>query len=286
MERLRIAPTYDAQWLEIERPKPLTDNRLERLVQDVLDGKLARDISDQVYIDFKEQFQSHVFGSSFNKLHGHESFSRSDICIGCTQFIDTLYMKGDLQFLKGEYRYHTRLNPNATFSVPGYLRSGTPLIISLPFPSIGIEHPQMQEILDECLAKNIAVHIDGAWITACKDISFDFSHPAIKSFAISLSKGYGLGWNRIAVRWTRELEPDAITIMNDFHMNNRALAIIGLHFLKNLDKDYLWKTHSDRYYQICRDFGLTATKTIHLALREGQPVGVSSLIRYLENAST
>lgn len=286
MERIKIAPTYDYQWLQIERPKPLSDNKIEQLTQDVLDGKLNKDISDQVYIDFKNLFTSNVFDSNLNNIRGYESFLRSDICIGCTQFIDTLYMNGPLQFFKGEYRYHTRLNPDAVFSVPGYLRNNVPLIVSLPFPNLGSEHTNMQEILDECLSKKIDVHIDGAWITASRDIDFDFSHPAIKSFAISLSKGYGLGWNRIGLRWTKQKKPDAITIMNDFHMNNRALAMIGLHFLRNLGKDYLWKTHEKRYYQVCKDFNLTPTKTIHLALLNNQPVGVSSLIRYLENEST
>lgn len=285
MERLKIAPTYEEKWLQVDRPKPLSDNKIEMLVRDVLDGKLDKDISDDVYSDFKSYFQSCVFGSSLNDLRGRQAFTRSDICIGCTQFIDTLYMKGELQFLKGEYRYHTRLNPNAVFSIPGYLRHNVPLIISVPFPSIGVEHPDMLSILDECLSKNIDVHIDGAWITACRDITFDFSHPAIKSFAISLSKGYGLGWNRIGVRWVKDTTPDAITIMNDFHMNNRALAMIGSHFLKNLGPDHLWSTHGERYYKVCRDFNLEPTKTIHLAIKQGQPVGVSALIRYLENES-
>ena len=112
---------------------------------------------------------------------------------------------------------------------------------------------------------------------------FDFSHPQIKSVGISLSKGLGLGWNRIGLRWTKESKADSITIMNDFQMNNRALAMIGLHFIRNLPVDYLWNKHSERYYKICKDFQLTPTNAIYLALRNGQPVGVSPLIRYLED---
>jgi hypothetical protein len=141
----------------------------------------------------------------------------------------------------------------------------------------------MKELLDEAKNKNIPVHIDGAWVTCCRDITFDFSHPSIKSVAISLSKGLGLGWNRIAVRWTREEVPDAITIMNDFKMNNKALVIIGLHFIRQLPPDYLWKTYGDTYYKICKDFNLTPTNAIYLALRNNQPVGLSPLIRYVTN---
>jgi len=71
--------------------------------------------------------------------------------------------------------------------------------------------------------------------------------------------------------------------MNDFNMNNRALAIIGLHFIRNLSPDYLWINHAERYYKVCDDFNLTPTNSIYLALKNNKPVGVSPLIRYLEN---
>jgi hypothetical protein len=141
----------------------------------------------------------------------------------------------------------------------------------------------MTEILDEAQDKGISVHVDGAWLTCCRGINFDLLHPSISSVGISLSKGLGLGWNRIGLRWTRQTKADAVTIMNDFRMNNRALVKIGLHFIRNFSTDYLWTMHGDRYYKVCEDFGLTPTNSIYLALRNGEPVGVSPLIRYLEN---
>lgn len=280
MERIKIAPTYDEQWLEAERPQPLSDPTIEQMQLDVLNGQISKDITNQVYEDFKHEAEQWIINSPFNNLTGLNTFTRKDIIIGCTQFIDTQYMKGSIQVLPGDYRYHQRLG-RAFVREPGRLCAHIPLVIAMPFPSIGSPHTQMKEILDEALAKSITVHIDGAWITCCRDIEFDFSHPAIKSVGISLSKGLGLGWNRVGLRWTREDKPDAISIMNDFNMNNRVLAMIGLHFIRNLPSDYLWQTHGDRYYKVCADFALTPTKSIYLALRNGQPVGVSPLIRFL-----
>jgi hypothetical protein len=280
MTRLRIAPNYSEQWLEVDRPQTLSDLKIESLIGEVMSGKLDRDISDTVYDNFKTEAKQWILGSQLNSLTGLDNFLRTDICIGCTQFIDTIYMKSQPQILVGDYRYHDRLGNWGT--QPGLLKEDTPLIIAMPFPSIGNKHTQMDEILNECLDKNIDVHIDGAWVTCSRDIHMDFNHPAIKSVAISLSKGLGLGWNRIGLRWTKESTPDAITIMNDFHMNNRALAMIGLHFLRNLQLDYLWKTHGDRNAQICNDFNLTPTKSIHIAMQGTQPVGIAPLIRYLE----
>ena len=284
MERTKIAPEYSIEYLEIDRPQTLSDNRIESLISDILNGRTDKDISDKVYKDFTELAKDHILNNPMNNLSGLESFGRIDICNGCTQFIDTLYMNhGSLQVIQGDYRYHSRLNPELIYSVPGNLIPQKPLVIALPFPSLGSIHPQMKEILDECLEKEIDVHIDGAWISCSHGINWDFSHMAIRSVCYSLSKGYGLGWNRVALRHSRLAKPDSITIMNDFHMNNRALFLVANHFLRNLPKNHLWDTHGVNYYKVCNDFNLQATQSIHIAMRNNQPVGVAPLLRYLEN---
>lgn len=281
MQRVKIAETYESMWLEVDRPSPLSDNRIERAIQDVLNGRLDKDITDAVYFNFKKEVSNWIFATKINNLSGIDSFTRTDIIMGCTQFIDNIYM-GPVQTIRNDYRYHERLGKSYIKDV-GSLIPNIPLIIAMPFPNIGAPHVDMEEILNESHKKNIEVHIDGAWITCCRDIDFNFNHPAIKSVGISLSKGLGLGWNRIGLRWSKENVKDSITIMNDFNMNNRALAMIGLHFIRNFETDYLWNTHSEKYYKVCNDFNLKPTKSIYLALQDGNPVGVSPLIRYLEN---
>jgi len=280
--KIKIAPEYDPIYLEVERPQPLVDNYIESLIQDVLSGRLDRDISDQVYNNFKSEMTAWLLQSRLNTIQGLDQFDRVDIINGCTQFIDTTYMNGPVQVVTGDYRYHARLGNWYTY--PGFLNKEKQLVIAWPFPSTGDTHVGMKEILDEAGNKGISVHVDGAWFTCCRGIDFDVSHSAIKSVGISLSKGLGLGWNRIGLRWTKSNEADAITIQNDFNMNLRAPAMIGLHFLRNLAPDYLWTTYGDAYYKICEDFDLTPTKSIYLALKNGIPVGVSPLIRHLENA--
>jgi hypothetical protein len=280
MNRIKIATSYDDSWLEIDRPQPLIDNKIEDITRSISAGN---NFTDQVYIDFKKEMTNWIFSSQLNQLVGFDSFNRADIINGCTQFIDNLYMQGPVQVLRHDYRYHERLGL-AYIKDVGSLIPGIPLIIAMPFPSIGDTHPDMEEILNEAKNKRIDVHVDGAWLTCCRGINFDLSHPSVKSVAISLSKGLGLGWNRIGLRWIRNIpHSDSISIMNDFHMNNRALSIIGLHFIRNLKPDYLWETHGTKNIKICGDFNLTPTPCIHLALKDNQPVGLSPLIRYLEN---
>lgn len=279
MDRIRTAPEYSADYLEIERPSPLSDLKIEQLIQDVITGSLDKNITDSVYTNFKQEMTNWLFNSKLNHVIGFNVFNRVDIINGCTQFIDNIYMQGRPQVLIGDYRYHARLGN--LWSKPGSLKNDVPLIIAMPFPSTGAVHNKMTEILDEAQNKGISVHVDGAWLTCCRGINFDLSHPSIKSVAVSLSKGLGLGWNRIGLRWTRQTEADSVTIMNDYNMNLRAPAMIGLHFLRNLSPDYLWNKYGNAYYKICKDFDLTATNSIYLALRNTQPVGLSPLIRYV-----
>lgn len=282
MNRYKIAPSYSADYLEIDRPSPLSDNKLEQLIQDVLSGNLDKDITDSVYDNFKKEVSDWIASSKLNKLSGFDKFNRLDIINGCTQFIDNLYMQGPVQTIRNDYKYHERLGLGYIKDV-GSLIPDIPLIIAMPFPQIGAPHFDMEEILDEAITKRISVHIDGAWISCCRGIHFNFDHPAVQSVGISLSKGLGLGWNRIGLRWTRNFKQDSVTIMNDFRMNNRALAMIGLHFIREIKPDYLWETHGDKYYKVCKDFNLTPTNSIYLALQNNRPVGISPLIRYLEN---
>ena len=72
MDKIRISPTYDEKYLEIERPSPLIDNKIESLIQDILHGRWDSDITDKVYSDFKTEAHDFIFGTTLNKLTGIE----------------------------------------------------------------------------------------------------------------------------------------------------------------------------------------------------------------------
>jgi hypothetical protein len=285
MERVRIAPTYDSRWLEIQRPQPLCDRYLESLFEDTVTGFKGKkpDHSIKIHDEFKTKFKNFVFSSKLNNIIGIDSFHYEDLISGCTQYIDNLYMQGSLQVISGDYKYHERLD-RAVIKKVGDLVPEIPLIISVPFPQYADIHPDMNSILDECKLKNIPIHIDGAWITCCKDIVFDLQHETIKSLGISLSKGLGMGWNRIGLRFSKNKISDSISIMNDFHMQNRMLSIVANYVLDNVESDYLWNNYKYQNEKICKDFNLIQTKSIHIAINDQQqPVGLSPLIRYLKN---
>jgi hypothetical protein len=291
----KTVPAYNDMYLERDGCKPFIDKTHEQLMQNVMTNGF--NFLDTVFIkagvnplathslfsEFKTKFQQHLMSSKLNTLTGFSSFSRVDICLGCAHYMDTLHISHDIQILEDEYRYHTILNPNLIPKTLDTLESGKHLIISVPFSKIGTMYPQMTALLDRCLELNIPVHIDGAWVSAARNVVIDFSHPAIHSLGISMSKGYGLaGWNRIGLRWTKDNKEDSITILNDYLQINAYCVAIGNYFLDNVLPDHLWLTHGNNHNKICKDFNLISTDTVHMARDGTSNIGLSPLLRYLE----
>lgn len=290
---MTIATEYTREWL-LKKPMAITnDKTMKRITKDFFNTHNG-ERHEEVYNEFKIEFTDWLHAGSLNNLTGFDAFPERDICNGCTQFIHDLYISygpSGLMTVQNDYRYHWRLNKEIEYMTLNNIEmfslnkdgSRKPLLITMPFPHISDVHHDMDELLDKCNDLDIPVHIDGAWITCCRDITFNFDHPAIKSFAISLSKGLGLGWSRIGVRYSRKNDPrSSIYIINDHGMNCMPLTWLGLHFLRNLEPDYCWRKYGKAYYKVCFDFDLIPTKAIHVArLQDGTPVGVRALIKYL-----
>jgi hypothetical protein len=237
-----------------------------RQLREQVHGIIAPDVSVEKYITLAQQYFT---GSTLNQLTGFDQFPCHDIILGCSQFIDSLLIRYGilgLQILEGDYGYYQRLDPNIKYATPGALVPGKPLLISMPFVGSIDTHPMMQEILDECSQKEIPVHVDSAWVTSTKDIVFDYSHPAIESFAMSQSKGMDLGWNRIGLRWSRVPTPtDSVSIYNQFQMIPVVNLAIGCRYLEQIQPDHLWKLYGTLYNTVCRELYLRPTKSIHVA---------------------
>lgn len=271
---------YTSDWLQHERPQPMYDISINKLYDNLF--KENPIYNDNIIEDFKTEFRRFLENHALSKLSGIDMFPHNDICVGCTHFIDDIYQRVGIEnvmIFEHDYKYHWRLNPDIEFVTLDTLVSNKELIISMPFPAHGDVHPLMNTILDRCNQLDIPVHLDGAWITCSRDITFNFDHPAIKTFAVSLSKG-GMGNDRIGVRFSRNRPNGSITIMNDFNMNCRSLMHTGLKFMRDLGPEYFWKKYETRYYQVCEDFNLIPTKAIHVAKTiEGQILGVRPLLR-------
>lgn len=294
MSIITVPESYSETYIETHKCRPFVDKLQEQLILDVgkthyypLDNSFSVaqvNKTIDIFDSFKTSFTDYITSSKLNSIVGLDKSLRSDIIIGCTQYIDDLHIRyPDIQVLTHEYNYHVRLKPNLIPCTVDTMCANIPLIISIPFSYYGGTHPDMSTILDRCVELNIPVHLDGAWITASKNIHIDFSHPAIVSLGISLSKGLGLsGWNRIGIRYTKDISEDSITVMNDHLQIPSVLVLVGSYFIKNVAIDHLWNTHGQNHYKICSDFNLNTTDTIHMATKDNKILGICNLLRYLE----
>ena len=271
---------YNEQWLQQDRPQPMYSSNINKFYDNFYQHNPVHtpDLDQQ----FKDTFVKWLDNHKYSSFTGLVAFKHKDIINGCTQFIDDLYQRcGTLQTFENDYKYHWRLNNDIVYATTDTLDPNKELLISMPFPFYGDVHPDMIEILDTAHEKNIPVHIDGAWISCIRDIEFNFDHPAIQTVGISLSKG-GMGGNRIGLRFARKRPEGAVTIMNDFNMNSQALVSMGIKFMEELGPEYFWTQYKDHYAKVCEDFDLQPTKAIHLASKDGRPVGVRPLLRCLQ----
>lgn len=295
-----LARSYSISELQLTRCTPVFSLTASKLMFEITSNKfdanwidtsyaptfIEKQFTTDVFNKFKVTFLSQIQSSTRNTFTGFDKFPNIDICAGCTQYIDNLYLlygQENIQVLVGEYPYHTRLYPKTSFVTVNTLIPDKHLIISLPFATGNI-HLDMQQILDECIKLNITVHIDAAWLGIANNITFNFSHHAINSIGLSMSKGYGLGWNRIGLRLQRAAINDSIKIINDFNMLPAITVCVGNYFLDKLNFDHMWDTYEQFYYKICKDFNLTPTNSVHVALDStGNTVGLCRLLMFLES---
>lgn len=272
---------YSADWLQHNRPQPMYDATINELYTNVFNDKQL--VHNNNLIDeFKTEFTKFINGHTLSNYTGLSSFPVSDICFGCTQFIDDIYQRvgsNNVMIFENDYKYHWRLNNNIKYTTIDTLDCNKELIIAMPFPAYGDVHPQMSNILDKCAELQIPVHLDGAWISCSKNIAFNFDHPAISSVAISLSKG-GLGADRIGVRYSRIQSTGAISLMNEFNMTSKSLLHLGIRYMQDVGPEYFWKKYENKYVKVCHDFNLTPTNAVHIAkTKDGGVVGVRPLLR-------
>ena len=268
--------------LQYDRPQSMYDSEVHHYISKVLSsGENFGNNPEQLWTEFKTKFHNWIIESKLNSAYGLDEFMDRDIITGVTQFIDDIYQsKKNVKVLPNEYKYHQRLyNDSNTVDSHYKLKPGDNLIISVPFPAYGNIHPNMNDILDQCLKRGVDVHVDACWWGCSRDLEFNFDHPAIKSIGFSLSKALGLGANRIGVRYCRERWNGPVTLHNDFNMCNQALVWLGIKFIDRFGSDFWWNKYGDTYYRICKDFNLTPAKAIHVAYDNDRICGVRPLLR-------
>lgn len=257
--------------------------------------------------EYLKEIDNWIKSTKNNSVDGLDNFPIKDLTVGTTQTFDEayfLYSNKCLRIFRGEYTYHRRVFPNVEFldDEEGNLKEIYPhdwIIISLPFCGIGNEHPLMNKVLDKAGELNIPVIVDCAWFGTCKDINFNFNHPAITHVCFSLTKGLGVGHLRSGIRYSRYNNNSIISQQNAYNHLVLVTAQIGLHQMKSFSPDFIIDKYYSSYLEICSKLNLHPTKCAHIALApEGDPwdnfindglyrkVGMRQLVKDYYNGKT
>jgi len=266
--------------------KTFTINDLDKKLYPIND-RFLKELKQKWYLgghkipthkDFINEAEYWFKSTQINNLQGWNAFPCVDVIMGCTHYIESLVSKykWQIQVLPNEYAYYSLMGHSP--AVIGNLNPNLPLIISLPNWKYGDIHPEWENILIECEQKNIDIHIDCAWITVAKNFNFNFDHPNIKSFAMSMSK-YNMTWNRIGLRWSRQRTMDSVTLISRQRKYQEAVASCGYFMMKNIDRDYGWKTYGSYHNEICNNLKLTPTNSIYVVKNSiGETYGIGSIL--------
>jgi len=239
---------------------PIKDDYLTNLKTNFFLGEHPAVKPDTFKNIANEWFQS----TKLNNLVGWSKFPHIDIMLGCTHYIESTCLKygWKIQHLPNEYSYY-RINGKQSTEVDE-LKENVPLIVSLPTWQTCSIRDDWDKVLKIAEQRNIKIHIDGAWFQSSKDIEFDFDHPAIQSFGMSIGKGIDVQWNRIGLRWSRQKSVDSITLMNQFDQIHHTAITCGAYIMNNVDKDYAWKKYADANKKIADKNKLLPTNSCHV----------------------
>lgn len=217
---------------------------------------------------FLEHMDQWINAHQLIRYTGLNSFPRRDAILGTTHQLDELHMLHGRAIVtyEGEYKYHRRLTDFGVRQIRHHeqLLSGDVLVISYPSCITSGMMPGFNDMLDHCEKNGIPVHIDGAWFGQCRNLVQDVSHPAIQSVSVSLSKAFGMGSQRIGIRYTRNRINGPIAVMNDFNYANVSDMWIGVSSIDAFGPDFWWSNFSTQYSKVCNDFGLQEADSIHI----------------------
>ena len=215
------------------------------------------------------RYMTWLSNSQMNSFAGFNSFPYASYSNGTTEVFDKWYLRHHgkrLRMFRGEYMYHLAVHRN--LGLPYAYLEDEPLhpndhvIISMPFADNGGIHHETHSILDTAAVMGVPVLIDSIYLGLTAGLEFDFSHPAIDTIAVSLSKAFPVAHARIGMRISKVDIDDGIDIYRKTAYENRWGAALGLMLMDNYGIDYNQTCYGHWQKYKCDEMGLTASPTV------------------------
>jgi hypothetical protein len=223
--------------------------------------------------EFLENYVTWLTNSKLNKITGFEEYKYRVFANGTTEVFDKWYIRHKhrrLRIFRGEYMYHYATYRNLDMPYKWLedepLRENDHVIISLPFADSGNIRHETISVLNSAVLLNVPVLIDAAYLGLTHELDFDFSHPAIDTVAVSLSKSFPVAHARIGMRLMRDDFDDGLDIYHHTGYQNRWGAALGNALITNYNIDYNPTCYEHWQRFKCNEMNLQQSKTILFGL--------------------
>jgi len=243
---------------------PNADLFVKNAIISALDNNCFTDSS--TLLSFLKNYRLWIQSSTLNRVIGLDQFPWADFSLGTTESFDKFYLEHRekrFRWFKDEYLHHQYSN-RCRYKVieNGPLAENDAVIISLPFCGTGNKHPNMDAVIKECEKLNIPVLLDCAYFGLCGDLDFDFTSPAVKTIAFSLSKTYPVPYLRIGIRFSRIRPGDTLEMLNRNGYVNRLGIAVGLQLFEHYTPDYLYTTYRSTQQEFCSILNATPSNSV------------------------
>lgn len=224
--------------------------------------------------EYLEYYPQWIMSSETCNVKGLDTFPYRFVSLGVTQTLDWFHLEcarqgWRMRLLRGEYPYNRDVFNFDEFIDDEPLAKGDAVIISVPFSASGDLHPRYEEIMETCNKLDIPVMVDCAWFGTCYDLHWSLEYECIKVVAFSTTKGLQTGNWRSGICFSK-WNHGSLAVQTEWHHGIHMNTYISLLLMKNFSPDYTPNLYRKSQEEVCKYFGLTPSKTIHIATGDDQ----------------
>lgn len=254
--------------------RAINNHVIEEFINYVMSNDFMLQVRNPVMVHrFMARYRTWLASSEYNLLTGFDALPVTCYANGTTEIFDKWYIRHHnrrLRIFRGEYMYHYATHRNLGLRMQWLedepLDYNDHVIISMPFADSGDLHYETMAILDTATLMNVPVLIDATYLGLTNGIEFDFSHPAIDTVAVSLSKVFPVAHARIGMRMSRTDIDDGLDIYRKTEYENRWGAALGYSLIDNYGIDYNYQTYGHWQKYKCQELNIKASPTVLFGL--------------------
>ncbi len=253
--------------------KPIRDDRINSIIENLEVYQTSTWDRDFTFAErlLPKQKLFYTFTNWIrNYVTGLESFQERYVCNGNTDSINHIFMERKFNrvfTLDNEYSYygylcHTLGITKIVFNEDELGKITTNDLVCITYPnSYNGKEENRSAIIKKLQERNIPIYIDVAYCGLTTPFHLDLVANENTYFSFTFSKTMSIGFNRIGLMFTGRSIP-GLEIMNKIGYINLSGVHLANALMEALPCDYMYKTYSSQYENICKEMNLTPTDCI------------------------